>query len=211
MAGSVIPGPGNAGPANVGPGKCIVRPPPGRKHEQMSARPDEEIEHGQVLLRRYREDDLDAVLAAVTESAGHLSPWLPWAANYSRKAAEAFLDSSDQGWDDGTVYNYAITTAGALAGGIGLMARIGPGGLEIGYWVHQAFTRRGLATAAAAALVEQAFRLPGVDRLEIVHDELNVASGGIPRKLGFTEVGRCVMDMPASAGTGVGVVWRLVR
>ena len=177
----------------------------------MNARPDEEIEHGQVLLRRYREDDLDAVLAAVTESAGHLSPWLPWAANYSREAAEAFLDSSDQGWVDGTAYNYAITTAGALAGGIGLMARIGPGGLEIGYWVHQAFTRRGLATAAAAALVEQAFRLPGVDRLEIVHDELNVASGGIPRKLGFTEVGRCVMDMPAPAGTGVGVVWRLVR
>ena len=177
----------------------------------MSARPDEEIEHGQVLLRRYREDDLDAVLAAVTESVGHLSPWLPWAANYSRAAAEAFLDSSDQSWADGTVYNYAITTAGALAGGIGLMARIGPGGLEIGYWVHQAFTRRGLATAAAAALVEQAFRLPGVDRLEIVHDELNVASGGIPRKLGFTEVGRCVMDMSAPAGTGVGVIWRLLR
>jgi ribosomal-protein-serine acetyltransferase len=177
----------------------------------MNARPDEEIEHGQVILRRYREDDLDAVLAAVTESADHLSPWLPWAVNYSRESAEAFLDSSDQGWDDGTVYNYAITTAGALAGGIGLMARIGPGGLEIGYWVHQAFTRRGLATAAAAALVEQAFRLPGVDRLEIVHDELNVASGGIPRKLGFTEVGRYVMDMPAPAGTGVGVIWRLVR
>ena len=177
----------------------------------MKARPDEHIEHGQVIVRRYREDDLGAVLAAVTESAAHLSPWLPWAANYSRESAEAFLDSSDQGWDDGTAYNYAITTAGALAGGIGLMARIGPGGLEIGYWVRQAFTRRGLATAAAAALVEQAFRLPGVDRIEIVHDELNVASGGVPRKLGFTEVGRCVMDMPAPAGTGVGVVWRLVR
>jgi ribosomal-protein-serine acetyltransferase len=200
-----------AGPVIPGREMVLCAPPPGRKHEQMNARPDEEIEHGQVIVRRYREDDLDAVLAAVTESADHLSPWLPWAVNYSRESAEAFLDSSDQGWDDGTVYNYAITTAGALAGGAGLMARIGPGGLEIGYWVHQAFTRRGLATAAAAALVEQAFRLPGVDRLEIVHDELNVASGGIPRKLGFTEVGRRVLDMPAPAGTGVGVVWRLVR
>jgi len=44
-----------------------------------------------------------------------------------------------------------------------------------------------------------------------VHAELNVASGGIPRKLGFTEVGRRVLDMPQPAGTGVGVVWRLVR
>ena len=156
----------------------------------MNARPDEEIEHGQVLLRRYRAGRPGRGLGGGDRVADHLRPWLPWAADYSRESAEAFLDSSDQGWDEGTVYNYAITTAGALAGGIGLMARIGPGGLEIGYWVHRAFTRRGLATAAAAALVEQAFRLPGVNRLEIVHDELNVASGGVPRKLGFTEVGR---------------------
>ena len=172
----------------------------------MSARPEEQIEHGPVLLRRYREDDLDAIVQAVTDSADHLRPWLPWAANYSRESAAEFLAGSIQDWEDGTAYNYAITTGGVLAGGIGLMARIGPGGLEIGYWVHRAYTRRGLATAAAAALVEQAFRLPGVERLEIVHDELNVASGGVPRKLGFTEVGRRAIDPPPAAGTGVGVV-----
>jgi ribosomal-protein-serine acetyltransferase len=177
----------------------------------MDARPEEEIEHGQVVLRRYREDDLDAIVQAVTDSADHLRPWLPWAENYSPESAAEFLDSSTQDWVNGIAYNYAITTAGALAGGIGLMARIGPGGLEIGYWVQQAYARRGLATAAAAALVAQAFRLPGVDRLEIVHDELNVASAGIPRKLGFTEIGRRAIDPPSAAGTGVGVVWRLVR
>ena len=177
----------------------------------MNARPEEEIKHDQVVLRRYREDDLDAIVAAVTDSADHLRPWLPWAENYSRESAEAFLDSSNQDWENGTAYSYAITTAGALAGGIGLMARIGPGGLEIGYWVHHAYTRRGLATAATAALVEQAFRLPGVDRLEIVHDELNMASGGVPRKLGFTKVGRRTIDPPSLQGTGVGVVWRLTR
>jgi hypothetical protein len=31
------------------------------------------------------------------------------------------------------------------------MARIGPGGLEIGYWVRRACTRRGIATTPAAA------------------------------------------------------------
>src|ERR1019366_7835617 len=88
---------------------------------------------------------------------------------------------------------------------------IGPGGLEIGYWVRRGYTRRGLATAAAAALVEQAFRARGIGRGEVGHDELNVASGGVPRKLGFTEVGRRRIEPPAAAGTGVGVVWRLVR
>lgn len=173
--------------------------------------PDEVIEHGQVTLRRYRAGDLDAVFQAVAESLDHLRPWMPWAANYTRQSAAEFLATSERDWADGNEYNYGMFTGGALVGGCSLMARIGPGGLEIGYWVHQAYTRRGLASAASAALVEQAFRLPGVDRLEIVHDELNVASGGVPRKLGFTEVGRRPLDLRPPAGTGVGVVWRLTR
>src|SRR6201981_301809 len=175
----------------------------GRENE----RPDEVIERGPVTLRRWRADDLDALFGAVTESVGHLRPWAPWAADYTRASAEEYLAGSVKHWNEGTEYNYAITTAGALAGSISLMARIGPGGLEIGYWVHRANTRRGLATAASAALVEQAFRLPGVDRVEIVHDELNVASGAIPRKLGFTEVERRPLDQPSPAGSGGGVGW----
>src|SRR5271165_7031817 len=173
--------------------------------------PDKVIEYGPLTLRRYRDDDLDDLVRAVTESEDHLRPWLPWVTGHSVESEAAFLAQSARDWESGIAYNYAIRTEGALAGGIGLMARIGPGGLEIGYWVHRAFTRRGLATAASAALVEQAFRLPGVDRVEIVHDELNVASGGVPRKLGFTEVGRRAIEPPPPAGTGVGVVWRLVR
>ena len=182
---------------------------------QENKRPNELIEHAPVTLRRFRAEDADALFHAVTESLGHLRPWMPWAADYSRASAEEYLAGSVKSWDEGTEYNYAIMTATtggtALAGVVGLMARIGPGGLETGYWVHPAYTRRGLATAATAALVEQAFRLPGVDRVEIVHDELNVASAGIPRKLGFTEVGRRPLDSPPPSGTGTGVVWRLAR
>jgi RimJ/RimL family protein N-acetyltransferase len=173
--------------------------------------PDEVIEYGPLTLRRYRDDDLDDLVRAVAESEDHLRPWLPWVAGHSVESEAEFLAQSARDWESGTAYNYAIRTGGAFAGGIGLMARIGPGGLEIGYWVHQAYTRRGLATAASAALVEQAFRLPGVDRVEIVHDELNVASGGVPRKLGFTEVGRRPIEPRPAEGTGVGVVWRLAR
>jgi ribosomal-protein-serine acetyltransferase len=177
----------------------------------MTERPEDLIEHGPVTLRRYREDDLDALVQAVSESEDHLRPWLPWVAGHSRASEAEFLAGAARDWDSGVAYNYVMITEGTLAGGIALMARIGPGGLEIGYWVHQAWTRRGLATAASAALVEAAFRLPGVDRIEIVHDELNVASAGVPRKLGFTEVGRRPLDPPPPAGTGTGVIWRLLR
>jgi ribosomal-protein-serine acetyltransferase len=177
----------------------------------MTERPDDVIEIGPATLRSYREDDLDALVQAVSESEDHLSPWLPWAAGHSRESEAEFLARAALDWESGTAYNYAMIAEGTLAGGIALMARIGPGGLEIGYWVHRDWTRRGLATAASAALVEAAFRLPGVDRIEIVHDELNVASAGIPRKLGFTKVGRRPIDPPAPSGTGIGIVWRLVR
>ena len=177
----------------------------------MTERPEDLLSRGPVTLRRHRPDDLDAVFGAVTESLDHLRPWMPWAAAYTRETAAEFLAKSARDWADGTEYTYAIIAGGVLAGGCGLMSRIGPGGLEIGYWVHRAWTRRGLATAASAALVEAAFGLPGVDRVEIQHDELNVASAGIPRKLGFTEVGRRPLDVPPPAGTGIGVVWRLLR
>jgi ribosomal-protein-serine acetyltransferase len=147
----------------------------------------------------------------VTESLDHLRPWMPWAADYSRESAAGFLAKAARDWADGTAYTYAMTCGGAVAGACGLMARIGPGGLEIGYWVRQGYTRRGLATAASAALVEQAFRLPGVERVEIVTDELNEASAGVPRKLGFTQAGRRPLDPPPPAGTGVGIIWRLTR
>src|SRR2546429_4399438 len=183
---------------------------------QENIRPNGLIEHAPVTLRRFRAEDVDALFGAVTESLEHLRPWMPWAADYSRASAEEYLAGSIKGWDEGTEYNYAILTGDALArrvlaGGIGLMTRCGPGGLEIGYWVHRAYTGRGLATAATAALVEEAFGLPGVDWVEIVHDELNVASGQIPRKLGFTEAGRRPLDPPPPSATGTGVVWRLKK
>ena len=178
---------------------------------QENNRPNELIEHAPVTLRRFRSEDVDALFSAVTESLDELRPWMPWAADYSRASAEEYLAGSVKDWDEGTAYNYAIVTGDVLVGSIGLMTRCGPGGLEIGYWVRSASTGRGLATAATAALVGQAFGLPGVDWVEIVHDELNAASGQIPRKLGFTEAGRRPLDLLSPSGTGTGVVWRLRR
>ena len=178
---------------------------------QENKRPNEQIEHAPVTLRRLRPEDAGALFDAVTESLDELRPWMPWAADYSRASTEEYLAGSVRDWDEGTAYNYAIVTGGALAGSIGLMTRCGPGGLEIGYWVRSTYTGRGLATAATAALVGQAFGLPGVGWVEIVHDELNVASGQIPRKLGFAEAGRRPLDSPPPSGTGTGVVWRLTR
>jgi ribosomal-protein-serine acetyltransferase len=176
-------------------------------------RPPEVLAHGPVTLRRWRAADTAIVTELVQRSQPHLQPWLVWAQDYGPQDAAQFTGRCEQDWNSGTAFSYAITSGGDVVGGCGLMARIGPGGLEIGYWVDAAHLRRGLATAAAAALVEAAFTLPGIDRVEIVHDEANVASGGVPRKLGFVEVERRRNpDGPETSGeSGVDVVWRMTR
>jgi len=85
--------------------------------------------------------------------------------------------------------------------------------VEVGYWLHPAHTGRGLATAAAAEVVEFAFALDGVRRVQIRHDAANTASGGVPRRLGFTEVGRRTPPREPAFGSraGVDVVWESSR
>ncbi len=59
------------------------------------------------------------------------------------------------------------------------------GEIEIGYGVVVPHRRRGLATEAAAALIEWAWRQPGVQRITARCFEFNEASIAVLRRLGF--------------------------
>ncbi len=74
-----------------------------------------------------------------------------------------------------------------LLGGAGLHPRVGPGGLEIGYWVRASAARQGIATEVAAALARAGFEVCEADRIEIRIEPANEASLGVPRRLGFVE------------------------
>jgi len=74
-----------------------------------------------------------------------------------------------------------------VLGGTGLHPRIGPGGLEIGYWIRASAVRQGICTESTAAVTRVGFEICGADRIEIRIEPGNDASFGIPRKLGFAE------------------------
>ncbi|GAA2244903.1 MULTISPECIES: GNAT family N-acetyltransferase [Kitasatospora] len=175
--------------------------------------PAEIIRNDRVELRRWRADDAAAMDRLVIDALPHLLPWMPWAAEHDFAAVADYTARSEQWWLDGEAYNFAITTDGELVGSCSLMRRIGPGALEIGYWIHQGWTGRGLVTMAAAALVREAFALPEVERLEIHTDSANTASIAVARRLGFTEISR--RPSPggpcAPARAGVDVIWELRR
>ena len=102
---------------------------------------------------------------------------------------KAMIDEWERDWVQGGDVVLGVFLDGRIAGGCGLHRRIGADGLEIGYWTHAAFLRRGVATRVAQALTDAGLALPGITRVEIHHDKANQASAGVPRGLGFEWLG----------------------
>ncbi|MER7580675.1 GNAT family N-acetyltransferase [Kitasatospora sp. NPDC097691] len=176
--------------------------------------PQQVIELGGLTLRRFAGDaDLDEYAAVIEDSLEHLRPWMPWVAEHSRARTAEYLAERAERWASGTDFAYAVVLDGAIVGACGLYRRDdSPADVrEIGYWLHPAATGRGLATRATAALVEQAFHLPGVAHVDIVHDPANRASGAVPARLGFTVRLRRACEAIAPAESGEEQVWRLSR
>jgi ribosomal-protein-serine acetyltransferase len=174
------------------------------------ARPPARIVVGGLVLDRWRRADVESLLVAISTSVDHLRPWMPWASRHGRRSVAQFLAESEEGWERGDRFEYAIRDrSGNVIGSASLMGRIGPRGLEIGYWVHVAHTRRRIATHAAAALTEAALSLGSVDHVEIHHDEANLASRGVPAGLGFRNTGTFGEKPRAPAETGREVRWRI--
>lgn len=175
--------------------------------------PPEMINAGDLVLKRWEPVWADELTGAVRASLPELEPFMPWAHDgYDVGDARAFLDLTAAEWEDGTGFNYAaFTPVGELIGSCGLMTRMGPGVLEIGYWIHSAHTGRGHATRAARVLADVGLTIPGIDRVAIKHDLANVASGRVAVNAGFREMTRIQREPAAPGESGTDVIWELRR
>lgn len=174
------------------------------------------IRTARLLIRSWQAGDGPLLKAAIDANLLHLRPWMPWAhdepspPDVVEARVRRFADSFARG--DDWIYALVSPDGRRVLGGSGLHPRIGPHGLEIGYWLDAAHTGRGLASEAAAALTLVAFGLPQVDVVEIRCDPLNLASAAIPRRLGFRLAEILAADTPASGGEPRDtMVWRISR
>ena len=124
----------------------------------------ERFEEGDLVLQRWRVEDALAQHEAVVESEEHLRPWMPWIGFEPRTVEQrAELIAQWEGeWREGGDVMLAVWLEGVVAGSTGLHRRIGPDGLEIGYWIRADHTRRGLATRVARLLTTGALTIPAV-------------------------------------------------
>jgi ribosomal-protein-serine acetyltransferase len=123
----------------------------------------------------------------------------------------ATIERFQGSWDDGSEFHYGLFQGDAVVGGLGLHARIGPGALEIGYWIHVDHQGRGYSTRGAQALTEAGLAVPGVRLIEIHHDRANLASRAIPERLGYRFVEEVPGVIVAPGQVGWSCIWRKER
>lgn len=147
------------------------------------------IETERLVVRCWSPADAPLLKAAIDMSLEHLRRWMPWALSEPSEldAVEARLTRYRSEFLEGVGFVYGLfdSAESEVVGGSGLMPRVGPGALEIGYWIRVDRTGRGFATEATAALTRAGLALAEVERIQIHVDPNNRASASVPRKLGY--------------------------
>ncbi|HVX41930.1 MAG TPA: GNAT family N-acetyltransferase [Gemmatimonadaceae bacterium] len=140
-------------------------------------------------MRPWRRSDASALATALAESEAHLREFIPWVVD-GRVPGQSLEDrlaqhAADFATGAAWVYGLFANESGAILGQCGLYPRVGPGALELGYWVAKHAAGQGIATEASEALVRLAFSVDGIERVEIHCDSRNVASIRVGQRLGF--------------------------
>lgn len=133
----------------------------------------------------------EALYTLTENNRQHLRKWLMWAEDiYSVSDSREFIMHGLKQYADNNGFQAGIWVDDALAGCIGFH-RINwlDRNTEIGYWLGHAYTGRGVMTKAVRAVVNHAFNVWALHRVEIRCAEGNVKSRAIPERLGFHQDG----------------------
>lgn len=147
-------------------------------------------------IRPFTVDDATAYATAVSDSFRSLSEWLNWPhEHYTPDDARAWIAACDTARQDGTADEYGIFERGSglLLGGVGIHRVDGTHRCgALGFWVCRTHQWRGIATQAALLVSGQAFSSLGMQRVELVIAEQNIASRRVAEKLGARFEGMAV-------------------
>jgi ribosomal-protein-serine acetyltransferase len=138
-------------------------------------------------LRLLEASDAEELYALIDANRAYLSEWMPWAQGQTLGGTRAFIRESARQHAENRGFEVAIIEADAIVGTLGYhrldWANLGT---SIGYWIAESAQGRGTVTLAVTALVDHAFEVWGLNRIEIRAGVGNTRSRAIPQRLGFT-------------------------
>jgi [ribosomal protein S5]-alanine N-acetyltransferase len=147
----------------------------------------DDIRTARLVLRPFLDTDVDDVMTYATDEAW--ARFLPVPQPYGRADALRFL-AAEAAADRMQQPSWAAVLDGRVVGGINLRISAEHRLAEIGYALARRVWGQGLATEAAHAVVDTAFRtLPDLNRIRAVADSRNVASLRLLAALGMRREG----------------------
>lgn len=170
---------------------------------------------GQVILRPLASDDAPALLAAVRDSLISLTCWFDWCRpDYGLVDAQARIAHCMAAWARGDEFAFGIFDQDGerLLGCTGLsQVSAVDRSANLGYWVGESFRGRGIATVAAAAVVDFGFARLGLERIEVAALAHNQASLRVADKLGARREGEFGDRLVFQGRPAVAVVYSLTQ
>ena len=139
-------------------------------------------------LEPWQAEEFAAHVAAAQE---HLGEWLPWGrtcadVEEARLLLQRYADKQVR--DEGRILG--IWVGGVLAGGV--LFRVWEqrmGMCEVGVWLAPEYVGRGLITRAATVMIDWAFTVRGMHRVEWRCAATNTRSSAVAKRLGMTHEG----------------------
>ena len=136
---------------------------------------------GPVRLRRWREDDLPALVEALNDA--EIARWMAFPSPFTEADGREFL--ARQGAASGS---FAVTGENDALLGAVWVRDVGEGRGQLGYWTAAPARGRGVASEAVRQLVDRAFEL-GYHRLQLLVEPANEASVRVAENAGFRREG----------------------
>lgn len=170
--------------------------------------PDPPLSARQIVLRPFRVEDADAVVAACADPA--IVRFTFMKEGLTRDEAVAWIQRAKDRWEDGHP-RFAIedTASGRAVGQVGAAVDTVLGSAEGYYWVAPEARGRSVAATALTLLADWLFT-NGVERLYLLIHPENDASHGVARRCGFTREGVLRAYEPFKGGRPDLVSWSLL-
>lgn len=144
-----------------------------------------------IILRAWREDDVQIALDAVKRNSEHLQVFMRWMTpDYDLAAAEKFIAEAIISRLQRKRLQLGIFNGSELVGTIGYVyLDFDAKKTEIGYWIDRQSEGKGIITRACRVLIDYAFDELGMNRVEIRCSTRNLRSAAVAERLGFVKEG----------------------
>lgn len=151
---------------------------------------DDHFEHiavdDQIHLRAVNPSEAADLYGQIDKNRAYLGEYLPWAETQTLQGSKEFIEKIQGARANGEEYGFGVYYEEKLVGHTSLMHLKDEKDPEIGYWVSEDVSGRGITTRVAGALTEFGFGVLHLEAIVIKARIANTGSNKVAEKLGYT-------------------------